>query len=70
MVIALLQEEKAYSSMLREVHHVFQIARVKKHERVVSSRWMKMMMMEKEKDENGLEGERRIDLLHLRNTPG
>ena len=45
---------------------MFQIAQVKKRERVVS-RWMKM---EKEKDENALEGEPKIDLLHLRNIPG
>ena len=74
MVIALLQEEKAYSSGLRGVHHVFQITQVKKHEKVVSSRWlmkMKMKMkMEKEKDENELGGELKIDLLHLRNILG
>jgi hypothetical protein len=47
---------------------VFQITQVKKHERVVL-RWMKMEK-EKEKDENALEGEPRIDLLHLRNILG
>ena len=52
---------------------MFQIAQVKKHERGVSMRWMKMMVMkerEKEKDENALEGELKINLLHLRNIPG
>ena len=47
---------------------MFQIAQVKKHERVVS-RWMKMMEM-MEKDENALEEAPRIDLLHLRNILG
>ena len=48
---------------------MFQITQVKKHERVVSSRWMMMKMM-MEKDENGLKGEPRIDLLHLRSIQG
>ena len=77
MVIALLQEEKAYSSVLRGVHHVYQIAQVKKHEKVVSTtKWMMMMMMKEKvkekmkKDENAQEGELKIDLLHLRNIQG
>ena len=54
---------------------MFQIAQVKKHERVVSSsRWMKMMVMVmmkgKVKDENVLKGELKTDLLHLRNILG
>ena len=68
MVIALLQEEKACLSMLRGVCHVYQLAQVKKHEKVVSTKWMMMMMMMmKEMDENALEGELKIDLQHLRN---
>ena len=67
MVIALLLEEKACLSMLRGVCHVYQLAQVKKHEKVVSTKWMMMMMMMKEMDENVLEGELKIDLQHLRN---
>ena len=72
MVIALLQEEKACLSMLRGVHHVYQLAQVKKHEKVVSTKWMMKMKMKmmKEMDENALEGELKIDLQHLRNIQG
>ena len=69
LVIVLLLEVKACSSALRGVHHVFQIAQVKKHERVVSSRGM-MMMKVKVKDGNALKGELKTDLLHLRNILG
>ena len=70
MVIALLLEEKACLSMLRGVCHVYQLAQVKKHEKVVSTKWMMKMKMMKEMDENALEGELKIDLQHLRNIQG
>ena len=69
LVIVLLLEVKACSSALRGVHHVFQTAQVKKHERVVLSRWV-MKKEVKEKDESALKGELKTDLLHPRNILG